>query len=272
MSGVINLTGNNEYNSNRNLTQKNKKNRRKKNIIDFTGSLAHMPIKPGEYYIPEIDIKLYYYSTRRLFKLIENDLKDYGTYDDIFAKRIFFAQTSANESGWRAFETQRKFQQALSSRLGDFHEELAGKLPGYRTLPQNHWSGLDVMKEDRSEIYEWKNRADVSTDVLTTIYQKFKKILDSGKIGSCILVHVNVPDGWKPPAPIKRRQDGTVLIDLTTPKYAGKVHIISGREAYAHMSGKPDFMNRLLMTMSNTFQDVSLQESLSRISSTMDEA
>jgi hypothetical protein len=272
MSDVINLMDNNNYNSNRNITQKSKKNKSKRNIIDFADSLKHIPVKPGEYYIPEIDIKLYYYCTRRLFKLIENDLKDYGAYDDIFARQIFFAQTGADENGWRMFESQRRFQQALSSRLGDFHEELSGKLPGYRTLPQKHWSGLDVMKEDRSEIYEWKNRADVSTDILTTVYQKFKKILDSGKIGRCILVHVNVPDGWKPPAPIKRRQDGTVLIDLTTPKYAGRVYIMSGREAYAHMSGDPHFIDRLRMTMSNTFQDVSLQESLSRIAYTMDEA
>ena len=217
MSEVINLTKNN-YNSNENKTQKGKKNRTKKAIHNFKLSLGELPQKSHEYFIPEIDIKDYYYCTQRLFKLIEHDIKDYGNYDDVFMKNIFLAQTGADESTWAQFEKQRRFQGALSARLGDFHEELAGKLPGYRTLHEKHWSGLDVIKEDRSEFYEFKNRANVSTDVLTTVYKKFKKLLDEGKTQHCILVHMNVPEGWTPSEPIKRKQNGEIVIDLTLPK------------------------------------------------------
>ena len=38
------------------------------------------------------------------------------------------------------------------------------------------------------------------------------------------------------------------------------------------MSGKADFFDRLLMTMSYTFKDKSLQEGLNRLSMTMNEA
>jgi hypothetical protein len=260
------------YNSNKNITQKRKKTRNKDEINKFISSLPALPNKPGEYLIPEIDIKNYYFCTTRLFNLIADELKKYDSYDDVFARQIFFSQTGADENSWKIFEKERKFQQALYARLGDFHEQIAGKLPGYRTLPEKHWSGLDVIKEDRSEIYEFKNRANNSTDVLTTVYEKFKKILDENKITHCVLVNVNVPKGWTRPNLFTKKQDGTIVVDLTLPKYAGRVHVLSGREAYEHMSGKADFFDRLLITMSHTFKDKSLKQGLNRLSMTMNEA
>jgi len=262
------------YNSNKNTTQKKKKNNTKAKITKFISDAPALalPNKPGEYLIPEIDIREYYYCTQRLFNLIADDLKEYGNYDDVFARQIFFSQTGADENAWKIFESKRRFDQAFYTRLGDFHEEIAGKLPGYRTLPAKHWSGLDVIKEDRSEIYEFKNRANSSTDVLTTVYKKFERILDEDKITHCILVCVNVPEVWTRPNLFKKKQDGTIVVDLTLPEYKGRVHILSGREAYEHMSGKADFFDRLLMTMSYTFKDKSLQEGLDRLSMTMNEA
>jgi hypothetical protein len=261
------------YNSNKNTTQKKKKNNTKANINKFISGLPPLPNKPGWYLIPEIDIREYYYCLQRLFDLISGDIKKYDSYDDVSAKQIFFSQTGADENAWKKFEKDRKFGQALYVRLGDFHEQIAGKLPGYRTLTENHWSGLDVIKEDRSEIYEFKNRANTSTDVLTSVYEKFKKILDENKITHCVLVNVNVnPKGWTRPNLFKKKLDGTIVVDLTLPEYKGRVHILSGREAYEHMSGKADFFDRLLMTMSYTFKDKSLEEGMSRLAMTMNEA
>jgi len=265
------------YNSNRtDSSQQKKKEKKRDNLIHFKRDIGNLPTKPGEYYIPEIDIKDYYYSVKRLFKLIEDDIKDdiqnYGSYDDDFMKQIFLAQTHSTELNWQTFEKQRRFQQALSARLGDFHEELSGKISGYRTLPPNHWSGLDVIKEDKTEIYEWKNRANVSTDILTNVYNKFKKIIDGNKITHCILVHVNIPGGWKAPKALKSRRDGETIVDLTVEPYKSRVHIISGREAYGHMTGRPDFFDRLLRTMEYTFKDQSLEGSLQRVGRLMNEA
>ena len=64
------------------------------------------------------------YCAKRLFKLVDNDVKEYGYYDDIFMKEIFISQTNSSESQWLEFDKVRRTQQALSHRLGDFHEEL----------------------------------------------------------------------------------------------------------------------------------------------------
>lgn len=263
------------YNSDKNIKQSIKKYTTNKTLKNFrkTPEMLALPHKPLEYYyIHEIDPRDYYFCTQRLFKLIENDITNYGNYDDVFMKQIFMSQTGSDQHGWKLFEMQRRFQQGLSSRLGDFHEELSGKLPGYRTLPDKHWSGLNVIKDDRTAFFEWKNRADVSSDVLTNVYKKFKTLLDEGKTNYCVLVHVNVPVGWSAPLPIKRRQDGTIVVDLTEPKYKGKVFIVNGREAYTRMSGSPTFFDRLLETMAHTFKEMTFLKSAKQLSMTMNES
>ena len=252
-----------EYNSNINNTQKHKKSQRKSNLKTFIENpvFNSFPENPGGLYlIPEIPIREFFYCTTRLYKMIESDINN--STEDIFMKAIYLAQNGSNEDAWNTFNNLRKYQQAFSQRLGDFHEEIAGKLPGYRTLPQDHWTGLDVIKEDRSEIYEWKNSTNVSTETLTTVYNKFKTLINERKIDKCFLVCVNVPDKWKAPEPKIKRKNGKIVVDLTGPEYIDRVIILNGREAYAHMSGSKDFYDRLLQTVYNMFQQKSLMNSV----------
>jgi len=181
-------------------------------------------------------------------------------------KSIFLSQTQSDENTWNEFNKNRKFQNGLSQRLGDFHEQLAGKLPGYRTLPESHWSGLDVIKNDRTQFFEWKNSTNVSTDTLTLVYRKFQKLLDENKTNQCILVIVNVPDKWKAPQPIIKNKNGEPVIDLTGPEYKDRVFIVSGREAYAVMSGRSDFFDSLVKTVYNTFKRKGLVNTVADLS------
>jgi hypothetical protein len=261
-----------DYNSNINDKQRAKKNSTRKRLNTYKESLPLLPQKPGEYLIPEIDIKDFYFCSRRLYELLSDDNKEYGKYDDIFMKQIFFSQTGQNEQAWEYFDKQRRFQQGLSARLGDFHEEIAGKLPGYRTLPEGHWSKVDVIKKDRTELYEFKNRVLSGNDKLLPIYKNFKRLIDDNKTTHCVLVFVNVPEGWVAPLPILKNTKKEEIINLTEDAYKGRIHILSGRQAYAHMSGKSDFFERLLHTCRMHFRDANIDNSLSRISSHMDEA
>lgn len=279
MSDVINLT----YNSNHNSKQRTKKIKTKKRLNNFKESLQYLPKQESKYLIPEIDIKDYIFSIKRLYQLIERKKQDYENYDDLFMKRIFLAQTGGDESTWNQFDYQRRSQQALSAVLGDFHEELAGKIKGYRTLPLGHWSKHNVIGYDKEsmeskeskkikEIYEWKNRVVYDSKILLSIYENFKDLIDTGKTDRCILVFVNVPDGWTAPKPILKKSNGQIKIDLTGEEYKDKIFIISGKQAYGHMSGKADFFDRLLTTMANTFADKSMKDYLDRLESAMNEA
>ena len=276
MSGIINLTENNEnnenneYNSNINLPRNKRKTRKlklKKELKDFKESLKHLPSNPSWYEIKEVDIREFIFCIQRLFKLVDDDIKESHLYDDIFKKHIFMAQTDSSETEWKHFNKLQRTDQALSARLGDFHEEVAGKIPGYRTLPVGHWSGIDVMSEDRTVFMEWKNSASISTDILETVYNKFKKILNKKEVRFVVLACVNVPLRWKRPELILRKKNGEVKIDLT--KYKDKIKIMSGKEVYEAMSNSPTFFDRLLNTVKYVFKNKSSLEFMKDIELSM---
>ena len=263
------LKNNKGYTSDINLPRnkrKTRKNNLKKKLENFKESTKYLTANPNWYKINEIDIRDFVYCLQRLFKLVDNDITEYGSYDDIFMKEIFIAQTKSSESQWLEFDKVRRMQQALSQRLGDFHEELAGKFPGFRTLPTGHWSGVDVMNENRKIYMEWKNRGNISTDVKERVFEKFKYLLNkpTEPLGqSVVLVCVNVPDRWKKPELVIKEKSGKVKIDLTP--YKNRIHILSGREAYTELSGSPTFFDRLLETIKYVFQNKSAYEFIMNI-------
>jgi ABC-type Fe3+ transport system substrate-binding protein len=81
---------------------------------------------------------------------------------------------------------------------------------------------------------------------------------------------VNVPFGWKPPLPILKSKEG--IIDLTKPKYEGRVHIVSGQQAYTMLSGSETFYDRLAKTLANVFQDSNLKDLIYRTKMSMNES
>jgi hypothetical protein len=267
------LKNNKGYSSDVNLPRnrrKSRKNNLKKQLENFKESIKYLPANPDWYKINEIDIRDFVYCTQRLFKLVDTDIKEDGNYDDIFMKEIFIAQQNSSESQWLEFDKVRRTQQALSQRLGDFHEELAGKFPGYRTVHTGHWSGLNVMREDRKIYMEWKNRGNISTDVKEKVFEKFQYLLDKKTeplVQYVVLVCVNVPDKWKKPDLVIKNKSGKVKIDLT--KYKDKIHIMSGREAYTTLSGSSTFFDRLLETIKFVFKNKSAYEFIMSIKTSM---
>ena len=267
------LKNNKGYSSDVNLPRnrrKSRKNNLKKQLENFKESIKYLPANPDWYKINEIDIRDFVYCTQRLFKLVDNDIKEDGNYDDIFMKEIFIAQQNSSESQWLEFDKVRRTQQALSQRLGDFHEELAGKFPGYRTVHTGHWSGLNVMREDRKIYMEWKNRGNISTDVKEKVFEKFQYLLDKKTeplVQYVVLVCVNVPDKWKKPDLVIKNKAGIVKIDLTP--YKNRIQIMSGREAYTELSGSPTFFDRLLETIKFVFKNKSAYEFIMSIKTSM---
>lgn len=88
------LKNNKGYSSDVNLPRnrrKSRKNNLKKQLENFKESIKYLPANPDWYKINEIDIRDFVYCTQRLFKLVDNDIKEDGNYDDIFMKEIFIA-------------------------------------------------------------------------------------------------------------------------------------------------------------------------------------
>jgi len=242
-----NAADNSGYLSNKNNRQRTLKMGMAKRLATATNNSFK---KPYIYLINEIPHKNYVFCKQRLVNIINKEQKEYESAEDVFMKTIIMAKTGGSEDSWKEFEKDRKAVYGISQSLGDFHEELAGKLPGYRTLPVGHWSRLDVIKEDdRTELYEFKNKP-IDGDRLYEIFQKFQIILNDPKkhkgLKLLVLVFVNVPHGWRRPSLIAKKME---MPDIDLTLYDNLVKIVSGREAYAHMSKTTDFFDRLLTTI-----------------------
>jgi hypothetical protein len=189
---------------------------------------------PVWYRIPEIAFRDYVRCTAMIYEVLEQKNKSSGD-DDIFLKTIMLKRSGLTQEQWLAMEHARRCEKALTMKLGDFHEELAGKLPGYVTLPTGHETGCDVMKRDGSEVWEFKNRDNtMNSSSAESVVGKLTKAAASGKKAYLVLVNCNkksVPRFKAPEA----------------------VQVLTGKQAYAYMSGRESFWEDLMATFEHTF-------------------
>jgi hypothetical protein len=132
-------------------------------------------------------------------------------------------------------EIFRQREKNVSMKLGYFHQKLAGKFPGYKTLKDGHESGLDVIKEDGTELWEWKNRHNtMNSGSAKSVEQKLSDALAKGM--KAFLVQVNCPNG-----------------KVMRHKMPAAISILNGKQAYAHMAGRESFFEDLQCTIAATF-------------------
>jgi hypothetical protein len=136
-------------------------------------------------------------------------------------------------------EIFRQREKNVSMKLGYFHQKLAGKFPGYKTLKDGHESGLDVIKEDGTELWEWKNRHNtMNSSSARGVEDKLLKALSRGM--KAFLVQVNCPNG-----------------KVCRYKMAGAIIILNGKQAYERISGRENFFDDLQSTIASTFEKFS---------------
>lgn len=189
---------------------------------------------PDWYQIPEIPFDKYVECCKSLYSIIEKNKTNTGN-DDPFLKNIVKASVGITDEDWNKTEKQRRYYQALSMKMGDFHEELAGKFNGWKTLKVGHSSGCDVMKEDETEFMEWKNRDNtMNSSSASSVIKKLSKLYEQDKKVFLVLVNVS---------------------KKTVPRFGAPdyIHILNGQQAYEYLSGRKTFFNHLLKTITHTF-------------------
>lgn len=189
---------------------------------------------PEWYKIAEISFVQYVKCLRPLYEILEKRNKS-KTAPDIFLITILAAYSGITVEQWNELEKQRLYENAISMKLGDFHEELMGKFPGYETLPRGHTTGTDVRKVDDSEFFEVKNRDNtLNSSSGESVVRKLTKIADEGK--KSILVMINT--------------EKKTLPRFKAPK---SVDVMSGRQVYTYLSGRDTFYDDLIKTLGHTF-------------------
>jgi hypothetical protein len=163
--------------------------------------------------------------------VLENT-RESKTSEDLFLKALITKHKNMSETDWKKAEQIRLNQKVLEMKMGDFHEELMGKFPGYETLPLGHITGCDVRKKDGTELFEVKNRQNtVKGSDGKHIINMLKNHKNAG-VNLCAMVQINCPNG-------KVNRFGA----------PPEIVVWNGVQTYTHLSGRTSFFHDLLHTV-----------------------
>ncbi len=203
-------------------------------------------VSPSWYKIPEIKPKDFLFCVSRLYSAIKKE-KESKSVEDIFLKAIVVNYNEITHEKWKELETPRLTQKGLEMKMGDFHEELMGKFPGYITYPTGHSSGCDVGSLDGTILIEVKNRDNtMNSSSAKSVIANLTKHANNGK--TAILVEVICPNG-----------------KVNRFKAPDTVKVMNGKDAYDFFSGRKTFWNDLLLTLTHVFKTYKSYDELKRI-------
>lgn len=192
------------------------------------------PDKPSWYKIREIKPIDFVHCVKGIYSVLDKTHKS-KTNEDPFIKAVIIGHNDMSNEDWEQSEISRLSQKVLEMKMGDFHEELMGKIPGYETYKVGHVTGCDVGSIDGKEIYEVKNKDNTTKGSDGKhIIQQLTKLLEKGI--HPIYVQINCPNGK-----VQRfnAPDG--------------VDVWNGRKTYHHMTGREEFFDDLQDTVKHVF-------------------
>lgn len=205
-------------------------------LVVRTATMSLATTVPSWYKIPEISLHDFIVCCKDIYRVIEDQHKSKSS-EDPFLKAVVLGHSNLSEEVWHNLERARLTQKALEMKMGDFHEELMGKFPGYETYPNGHETGCDVGKKDGTEVLEIKNRHNtVKGSDGIHIVRRLEEEIESGKMA--IFVQVNCP--------------GEKVNRFGTPS-TSNIFIWNGQEAYTHLSKRESFFDDLLATVQYVF-------------------
>ncbi len=187
------------------------------------------------YKIKEINRKDYLIAIKPLYDSLNrvtntNDNKQ----EDVFSKLILTKFNNWNAKQWMQHERTRKLHHNFQMKIGNFHEQIAGSFKHYINLKTGHISECDVINENETEIYEIKNKQNtINSATLRDVVRKLTFQINSGK--KAFLVMINM---W-----------GKINISNS------EITVLNGKQFYAKLSGRDDFHDDLLSTLSFTFSN-----------------
>jgi hypothetical protein len=189
---------------------------------------------PDWYNIREIHPLHFLSCLKPIYSVIEHEHRSKSSIDP-FIKAVIVGSRRMTGDEWDEAERVRLAQKALEMKMGDFHEELMGKFPGYVTFPNGHETGCDVGSTDGRILIEVKNRDNtVKGSDGKHLVAMLKRHADEGK--KAILVQVNCPGGKV------NRFNADPSVDVW-----------NGKQAYAFLSGREGFFDDLMTVVSYVF-------------------
>lgn len=159
---------------------------------------------------------------------------------------------------WLKKEKSRQVQKTVQNRIGYFHQEILGSIPGWTTLDE----GVDVCNQERKIIAELKNKYNtVKGSDKFGIYDYLLSCLSKPEYQDFTAYYVEI-------IPLNRKSYNRPFTpsnrESKTRKPANeKIRIISGQEFYKLATGEPRALSMLFDVLPGVISDVAQLEKLS---------
>uniref|UniRef100_A0A6C0DZQ4 Restriction endonuclease n=1 Tax=viral metagenome TaxID=1070528 RepID=A0A6C0DZQ4_9ZZZZ len=182
------------------------------------------------YKIPEIKIKVFITLIKPLYDIIEGK-KIQKSEPDIFAQELWMALYNMTNEEWEKEHKKIQIERVWTMALGIFHQNIMGSFDNWENYKKGHKSGCDIGKIDGSCIAEIKNNINtMNSSSKESVLKKLKKQKELNKRTLLVIVNGDIKNYVK---------DG--------------IEFISGRMFYNELSGRSNFMDDLLLTLTECF-------------------
>ena len=174
-----------------------------------------------------------------VLKESKNDIDAIKTIFDITVKQIGF-------DGWANKEIERQQDKTINNKIGEFHQELLGKVDGWVDLGIGDETEIDLKKEDNSVFIELKNKHNtMNSSSAKTCREKLENVIER---------YPNATAYWAYIISKKYKSENRVW------KYQGreneKIRRISGDQLYEMITGEPDALEKVYEAIPKAIVDI----------------
>ena len=111
-------------------------------------------------------------SPTSILKESKNTIDEFKTIFDVCVNRISFDE-------WLKFELTRQQDKTINNKIGEFHQELLGKVDGWVDLEIGDKTETDLKKEDNTVFIELKNKYNtMNSSSEKTCREKLEKVIE----------------------------------------------------------------------------------------------
>lgn len=174
-----------------------------------------------------------------VLKESKNDIDAIKTIFDVTVKQIGF-------DGWANKEIERQQDKTINNKIGEFHQELLGKVDGWVNLGIEDETEIDLKKKDNTVFIELKNKHNTMNSSSTKTCRE--------KLENVIAKYPNATAYWAYIISKKYKTEERVWI------YKGreneKIRRISGDLLYEMITGDPDALEKVYEAIPKAIVDI----------------
>ena len=168
-----------------------------------------------------------------------NTIDEFKTIFDVCVNQISFAE-------WSKSEITRQNDKTINNKIGEFHQELLGKVPGWVDLGVGDETEVDLKKEDNTIFIELKNKYNTMNSSSTkTCREKLENILKHYPDAIVYWAYI-----------ISKDYKSTEEVWVYKGQVDNRIRKITGDKVYELITGDPHALEKTFVAIPKAINDI----------------